>query len=71
MVNITSESPWNRKESDRCCFCRERTDKWYEPKDVACCDKCAIHANEYDFPSKREWLRREAIADGKTSYYRR
>lgn len=47
---------------EHCCFCREPTRYWYTPKDVACCQKCAAHAQPADVPSKKVWFRREQIA---------
>lgn len=46
---------------ERCCFCRNRTKFWFLPKDVACCLRCAKHANIRDVPSKKTWMRRELI----------
>ena len=47
---------------ERCCFCRRATRFWYLPKDVACCEKCALKAEPKDVPSKKVWSRREHIA---------
>jgi hypothetical protein len=52
---------------EACCFCRKATCFWVDGlkgKDVACCPKCAKHANPEDVPTKRVWCRREAIAMG-------
>lgn len=58
------------KGSERCCFCREVTPYWYQPKDVAVCKGCAPYANPEDVPSKKDWLRRERIAVERTRLYR-
>lgn len=49
---------------EHCCFCRKPTRLWYLPKDVACCEKCAVRAEPEDVPTKKIWFRREHIAMG-------
>lgn len=65
MISVTEEpdSAFNRRCRERCCFCREHTQFWYVPKDVAVCKACALKANQEDVPDKKHWLRRERIAD--------
>jgi Fe-S-cluster-containing dehydrogenase component len=48
---------------ERCAFCREPTAWWFTPKDVAVCPKCARAAEAKDVPNKKEWCRREQIAE--------
>ena len=51
-----------------CCFCRKPSNSWTKLPNrtggdqVACCDSCAKRAHPEDVPSKRVWMRREAIA---------
>ena len=44
-----------------CVFCRQPTRYWYKANDVACCPRCARHAQPEDVPTKKEWCRREDI----------
>jgi hypothetical protein len=52
-----------------CCFCRQRTMLWTnlpdrkEGEQVACCGACAERAKPEDVPTKKQWFRREEIAD--------
>lgn len=45
---------WERGE--RCAFCKKSTHFWYEPKDVAVCQKCAKTATPELVPSKADWM---------------
>jgi len=52
----------DKEAVEHCCFCRAKTSYWYTPRDVACCQLCAAYALAKDIPTKKEWMRKEAIA---------
>lgn len=41
---------------EHCALCKKSTHFWYEPKDVAVCQKCATTATHESIPSKSEWM---------------
>ena len=61
-VKVEKEPDYIGMIQENCCFCRTLTPFWFRKLDVACCEECASRANEEDFPSKKEWIRRERIA---------
>jgi len=65
-VKIKHDGEAAGEPAERCCFCRKPTRYWFESprtKDVACCRECAKHAEPKDFPTKKQWCRREEIAN--------
>jgi len=61
MIEVTHGPEPDLCAIERCCFCRKETRYWYKPKDVACCQECAVKAEPVDVPSKKIWCRREDI----------
>jgi hypothetical protein len=60
MIKVTKEPSIFRKCPMENCFkCGNKTDYWYVPKDVACCQSCASEVKVKDVPSKAEWMKRE------------
>ncbi len=62
MVNVEKEPNDFSLPEEQCVFCRGVTAYWYRKADIACCQGCAAHANDEDFPTKEQWVRRERIA---------
>lgn len=64
MVPIQQEPAYmGYRTAENCCFCRKPTRFWHKDTDVACCQSCAELADEEDMPTKKQWLRRERIAE--------
>lgn len=61
MLILTPEpGPTPRKmDMEHCCFCRQPTNLWYTPKDVAVCQDCGITKDPKDVPTKKEWFQSE------------
>jgi hypothetical protein len=67
--DITLKNDGESEATERCCFCRERTNWW--TRGVPCCRSCATHAQLCDVPNKATWLRRERIATNDPYWKRR
>lgn len=59
MINVY----FDKGNDERCCICRKDTEYWTR-NFIALCDKCAALADPIDIPTKKQWIRREDIAEG-------
>jgi hypothetical protein len=58
-LEVTHDGEATGVPRERCCVCRNPTNYWYAPKDVALCVNCAKVAKASNLPTKEEWCAKE------------
>jgi predicted amidophosphoribosyltransferase len=62
-VEVYDPFPGDKGILENCCICRESTEFWYQPKDVALCKNCAKSIDHDDIPTKLDWILKEELLD--------
>jgi hypothetical protein len=53
---VRETGPVSLMDCEECFRCFKRTAFWFEPKDVACCQQCAVLCTVDDVPTKQVWF---------------